>query len=148
MENYYTDSRVILALESSNGLMDILTFVKEIDFEIKDNLGFDVLWDSMVGRRCSNVAASLLEWMGYEGSYKIMKQTFVRLLESNDIEYQEIGFEDPLIEQFPEIQEEINQMRVIDKPRKRWLIICLTTKIYLLNCFKNPNYTVLMLFKH
>ena len=52
MENYYTDSRVILALESSNGLMDILTFVKEIDFEIKDNLGFDVLWDSMVGPLC------------------------------------------------------------------------------------------------
>jgi hypothetical protein len=130
-ENYYTDKRVLHALEkSSEELMDILTFVKEIHLEIKDNLGFDVLWDSMVGprsgivvRRCSNVAASLLEWMGYEGSYKIMKQTFVRLLESNDIEYQEIGFEDPLIEKFPEIQEEINQMRVIDKPRKRWLIM-------------------------
>lgn len=66
-----------------------------------------------------------------------MKQTFVRLLESNDIEYQEIGFEDPLIEKFPEIE----KMRPVDKPRKRWLIICITTKI------KNPNYTVLMLKK-
>jgi hypothetical protein len=45
--------------------------------------------------------------MGYEGSYKIMKQ------ESNDIEYQEIGFEDPLIEKFPEIE----KMRPVDKPR-------------------------------
>ena len=47
MENYYFDSRVMQALEkSSEELMDILTFVKEIDFEIRDNLGFDVLWDS------------------------------------------------------------------------------------------------------
>ena len=45
MENYYNDSRVLSALEKE-GLMDILTFIKEIKFEIKDNLGFDVLWDS------------------------------------------------------------------------------------------------------
>jgi hypothetical protein len=31
--------------------MDILTFVKEVEFEIKDNLGFDVLWDSMIGKQ-------------------------------------------------------------------------------------------------
>ena len=58
MENYYNDERVLLALQKSpeliDGLkdhqdtlvpklMDILTFIKEIDFKIKDNLGFDVL---------------------------------------------------------------------------------------------------------
>jgi hypothetical protein len=37
--------------QKSPELMDILTFVKEINFEIKDNLGFDVLWDSMTGKR-------------------------------------------------------------------------------------------------
>jgi hypothetical protein len=57
MENYYSDSRVIQALKSSedDGLMDILTFVKDIDFEIKDNLGFDVLWDSLNGRHRTNI---------------------------------------------------------------------------------------------
>ena len=40
MENYYLDDRVLLALEKSSELMDILTFVKEVEFEIKDNLGF------------------------------------------------------------------------------------------------------------
>jgi hypothetical protein len=63
MENYYSDRRVLYALEKSSedegSLMDILTFVKEIDFEIKDNLGFDVLWDSLNGRRCINVDTSL-----------------------------------------------------------------------------------------
>lgn len=42
MENYYNDSRVIQALEKEE-LMDILTFIKEVKFGIKDNLGFDVL---------------------------------------------------------------------------------------------------------
>jgi hypothetical protein len=52
MENYYNDKRVLLALEKSGEeLMDILTFIKEINFEIQDNLGFDVLWDSLGGRQ-------------------------------------------------------------------------------------------------
>jgi hypothetical protein len=97
----FEDPLIMQALEkSSEELMDILTFVKEIDFEIRDNLGFDVLWDSLNGRRRSNVAASLLEWMGYEGNFKKQKENFVDLFNRNDIEYQEIGFEDPLIEQF------------------------------------------------
>ena len=140
MEKYYIDKRVLHALEkSSEELMDILTFVKEIDFEIRDNLGFDVLWDSLNGKRYVNVDVSLLEWFGYTNkSNTDKKQAFIKLLESNEIEYREIGFEDPLIKQFPEIQEEIEQMRPVDKPRKRWLvmnttsfkeaIMCLTTK--------------------
>jgi hypothetical protein len=44
--------------------MDILTFIKEIDFEIKNNLGFDILWDSIIGKRCTHVRTSLLSWMG------------------------------------------------------------------------------------
>jgi hypothetical protein len=64
------------------------------------------------------VGASLLEWMCYEGNFKKQKENFVDLLNRNDIEYQEIGFEDPLIEHFSEIQEEIGQMRSVDKPRK------------------------------
>ena len=118
--------------------MDILTFVKEIDFEIRDNLGFDVLWDSLNGRQWAHVCPLLLKWYGYERTNVDNKKAFIQLLESNEIEYREIGFEDPLIIQFPEIQEEIEQMRPVDKPRKRWLvmnttsfkeaIMCLTTK--------------------
>ena len=78
----------------------VLTFIKEVNFEIRDNLGFDVLWDSMSGNRCINIDASLLTWMGYEGP-RTMKQNFIDLLDRNDIEYREIGFQDPLIEQNP-----------------------------------------------
>ena len=61
MENYYTDERVLLAQEQSpEELMDILTFIKEVNFEIRDNLGFDVLWDSMNGKQCPHVGALLL----------------------------------------------------------------------------------------
>jgi hypothetical protein len=65
MENYYLDDRVLLALEKSPELMDILTFVKEVEFEIKDNLGFDVLWDSIIGKRFAHVGESTLKWFGY-----------------------------------------------------------------------------------
>ena len=41
MENYYNDERVLLALQKSDTIMDILTFIKEVDFKIKDNLGFE-----------------------------------------------------------------------------------------------------------
>jgi hypothetical protein len=91
--------------------MDILTFIKEI----KDNLGFDVLWDTMNGKRYTNIGISLLKWFGYEGIEFKLKHAFIKLLESNEIEYQEIGYQDPLI---AEIQEEIEQMRPVDKPRK------------------------------
>ncbi|ADO00492.1 hypothetical protein WIV_gp148 [Wiseana iridescent virus] len=67
MENYYSDERVLVALKKSEELMDILTFVKEVDFEIKDNLGFDVLWDSMVGKH-RPMGGAMLNWLGYEPS--------------------------------------------------------------------------------
>ncbi|ADO00514.1 hypothetical protein WIV_gp170 [Wiseana iridescent virus] len=124
MENYYSDERVLLALEKSNELMDILTFVKEVDSKIKDNLGFDVLWDNLIGKqRCIYIYASLLEWLGYTGSEKLQKQAFISLLDRNEINYKTIGYQDSLIEQFPELQEEINKMRPVDKPRKRWIIM-------------------------
>ena len=139
MENYYTDERVLLALEQSpEELMDILTFIKEVNFEIRDNLGFDVLWDSMSGKQCPHVGALLLTWMGYEGNLKKQKENFSDLLDRNDIEYREIGFQDPLIEYFPKIQEEIENMVPMHLARKKWIIMepknfkeavmCLTTR--------------------
>jgi hypothetical protein len=64
-----------------------------------------------------------LEWFGYDGTFKKQKENFIKLLESNEIEYQEISFEDPLIKHFQEIREDISNMRPVDKPRKRWLIM-------------------------
>lgn len=136
MENYYNDSRVIQALEKEE-FMDILTFIQEVKFEIKDNLGFDVLWDSLSGKHCP-LGGAMLNWLGYEGSLKKQKENFIKLLESNEIEYLEIGFKDPLIEQFPKLQKEIENMLPMNRSTKRWLIMepdnfkeaimCLTTK--------------------
>ncbi|CCV01859.1 hypothetical protein IIV22A_015R [Invertebrate iridescent virus 22] len=138
MENYYTDQRVQLALEKSSNLMDILTFVEEVNFEIKDNLGFDVLWDSMTRKRWAHVCPSLLTWFGYTRTDIHNKKAFIQLLENNSIKYQEIDYQNSLVNQFTEIMEEISLMRSVDKPRKRWLIMepdnfkeaimCLTTK--------------------
>ena len=138
MENYYNDNRIIQALKKEE-LMDILTFIKEIEFDIKDNLGFDVLWDSLSGKHSVHVHTMLLEWMGYENyNNREKRRDFIKLLESNEIEYLEIGFKDPLIEHFPKIREEIENMLPMNRSTKRWLIMeprnfkeaimCLTTK--------------------
>ena len=92
--------------------------------------------DTMVGKHCINIDTILLNWMGYDMVKH--KQAFIKLLESNEIEYLEIGFKDPLIKQFPKIQEEIEQMLPMNRSTKRWLIMepnnfkeaimCLTTK--------------------
>jgi hypothetical protein len=42
MENYYSDK---------GELMDILTFIKEINFEIAVDLTFDVLWTNITKNR-------------------------------------------------------------------------------------------------
>ena len=68
MENYYNDKRVLLALEKSGEeLMDILTFIKEINFEIAVDLTFDVLWTNITKNRYIHIYISLLEWLGYSG---------------------------------------------------------------------------------
>ena len=75
--NKPTACLVLLALQKSTELMDILTFIKEVNFEIKDNLGFDVLWDSMSGRQWANVSPLLLNWLGYTGTDIDNKKNFI-----------------------------------------------------------------------
>jgi|GWRWMinimDraft_13_1066021.scaffolds.fasta_scaffold00340_4 hypothetical protein len=124
MENYYSDTRVLLALEKSEGeLMDILTFIKEINFEIAIDLTFDVLWANITKNRYIYIYISLLEWLGYSGPKELHKQAFINLLNRNNIEYEYIAYQHPLIREFPEILDEIGQMRPVDKPRKKWLIM-------------------------
>lgn len=76
----------------------------------------------MVGKHCP-LQGAMLNWLGYEGSLKKQKENFIKLLESNEIEYLEIGFENPLIEQFPKIQKEIENMLPMNLSTKRWLIM-------------------------
>jgi hypothetical protein len=78
MENYYADERVLLALEKSSELMDILTFVKEVEFEIKDNLGFDVLWDSMIGKQHRPMGGAMLKWLRQQEKFLVLIGSSVR----------------------------------------------------------------------
>lgn len=123
MESYYTDERVLTALKKSNELMDILTFIKEVDFKIKDNFGFDVLWDSLNGKQYTHVGIKLFKWMGYGGNSKKKKENFIKLLISHNIEYQELSFDNPLLLEFPDIQDEIDNMLPMHRARKKWVIM-------------------------
>jgi hypothetical protein len=69
MENYYSDK---------GELMDILTFIKEINFEIAVDLTFDVLWTNITKNRYIYIYIyiSLLEWLGYSEPKELHKQAF------------------------------------------------------------------------
>jgi hypothetical protein len=103
--------------------MDILTFIKEINFEIQDNLGFDVLWDSLGGRQYIYIYILLLEWLGYSGPKEAQKQVFLNLLDRNNISYTLLRYQDPLVEEFPKIQQEIKTMVPMHRSRKQWIIM-------------------------
>lgn len=54
-----------------------------------------------------DIYISLLEWLGYSGPKELHKQAFTNLLDRNNIVYKYICYQDPLIEYFPEIQNEV-----------------------------------------
>ena len=53
----------------------------------------------------------------------MQKQAFLNLLDRNNIVYTTIDYKDPLVLDFPQLHEEIQLMRPVDKPRKRWIIM-------------------------
>jgi hypothetical protein len=48
-------------------------------FEIKDNLGFDVLWDNMAGKHCPMEGAMLNKLVRIEGNIKKQRENFIKL---------------------------------------------------------------------
>ncbi|CCV02198.1 hypothetical protein IIV30_003L [Invertebrate iridescent virus 30] len=119
----------------NNKLLSIQSFLNL--FLNEEDMVIKIINEKVVNNKIY-VEAMLFEWLGYDGIENKKKQTFIKLLENNNIEYQEIDYKDPLIKYFIEIQEEIETMRKVDLPRKRWLIMepkdfkeaimCLTTK--------------------
>ncbi len=47
------------------------------------------LWYPLSKKTGSIITTRLLEWMGYSGEYKLQRQNFKRLLDNNNIPYEE-----------------------------------------------------------
>ena len=62
-----------------------------------------------------HVSTAILEWFGYEGEYRKQKEAFLKILRRNLIEYHELTQKDKEIEQYPTIQEELQNPTRVDR---------------------------------
>jgi hypothetical protein len=105
-------------------MMDIFSFMKGKDIEIDiQSEWFQDLWYPMSNRTGSLVTTRVLTWLGYEGEYKIQRQSLVKLLNRNNIPYEEVDYND---ERFREHEVMIKEIADTDPKvvkNKRWIVM-------------------------
>jgi prophage antirepressor-like protein len=82
-------------LRYKHGLMDLFTFIKDkkLAIDIKSDW-FQELWYPLSKKHHVLGSMVLLEWMGYEGENYLKQQRFKKLLDNNNIPYEEISHDD------------------------------------------------------
>ncbi|CCV02125.1 hypothetical protein IIV25_107R [Invertebrate iridovirus 25] len=103
------DFKVKKALKQSNSLLDIVEFVKVTKFKL-NMVMFDYFWQVVVGNRSSLVGRPVLEWFGYEGEYFNQKKCFKKMLKNNAIGFRELTRKDKEIDQYPTVQQELQEL--------------------------------------
>jgi hypothetical protein len=75
--------------------MDLFTFIKDkkLAIDIKSDW-FQELWYPLSKKHHVLGSMVLLEWMGYEGENYLKQQRFKKLLDNNNIPYEEISHDD------------------------------------------------------
>ncbi|AAK82248.1 388R [Invertebrate iridescent virus Kaz2018] len=110
------------ALGYSLKYLEIETFMDVIGF-VKDPVMTDYFWHIMVDNHCRHLATVLLECLGYEGTYNKQQYAIKRFLKSNRINYSELSSDDPQIDLYPTIKEEMKNMKPNAIACRKWLII-------------------------
>ena len=103
------DFKIKKALKQSASLLDIMKFIEVTKFKLNMTM-FDYFWQVVVGNRSSLVGRPVLEWFGYDGEYFNQKKCFKKMLKNNAIQYRELSQGDEEIEQYPTIQEELQEL--------------------------------------
>jgi len=106
-------------------MVDIFTFIKNKNVNIDVNSSwFQELWYPLSKKRGILGSTPLFEWMGYEGEYKLQKQRFKKLLDNNNIPYEEIDHKDQRFLEHPSMKRElvkrINEGNLV---QKRWIVM-------------------------
>lgn len=84
----------------------------------------DHFWQVMVEKRRIHLSASLLKCLGYEGDLRVQQQALKRFLKSNNVNLLELSSEDPRINSYESISEEICEMENKGAAsRRKWYII-------------------------
>ena len=103
------DFKIKKALKQSASLLDIMKFIEVTKFKLNMTM-FDYFWQVVVGNRSTLVGRAVLEWFGYDGEYFKQRQNFKKMLKNNTISYRELTQGDKEIEQYPTIQEELQEL--------------------------------------
>jgi hypothetical protein len=69
------------------------------------------------------VRTPLLDWLGYGGEYKLQKQGWKRLLDNNNIPYEEIDHTDQRFLEHPSMKRELQNVNEGNLVQKRWIVM-------------------------
>lgn len=110
------------ALGASLKHLTIENFMDVIEFE-KDPTMTDYFWQVMVQKQHSHLSSLLLQCLGYEGKGFTQQQAVKRFLKSNNIQPLELSSDDPRVELYDSIKEEMQIMKPNVIANRKWLII-------------------------
>ena len=105
-------------------LMDIFTFIKNKNIGIDvESEWFQELWYPLSKKRGVLCATPLFEWLGYRGEYKLQKHGFKRLLDNNNIPYEEVDHTDQRFLEHPSMKKELTTINEGNLVQKRWIVM-------------------------
>ncbi|HEU0068229.1 MAG TPA: hypothetical protein VFQ26_03075 [Nitrospiraceae bacterium] len=95
---------------SPTKMLTLHEFVQVSDYPI-NKVMLDYFWQVFLSENESiHVGKNLMEFFGYSGEARRAKDTFLRLLDRNNVQYRTVRHTDPEVEKFPTIVEEINAL--------------------------------------
>jgi MSV199 domain/Protein of unknown function (DUF3627) len=110
------------ALGASIKHLSMENFMEVIEFK-KDPVMTDYFWQVMVQKQHSHLSSLLLQCLGYEGKGFTQQQAIKRFLKSNNIQPLELSSDDPRVEAYDSIKEEMKVMKPNVIANRKWLII-------------------------
>ena len=115
-----------LILEVTKDCYELVPFIELRDMIFDDTNNMSKAMEEMCSSEKSNlvVTKAVLEWLGYDNDQeRNRKQTFLKLLKSNDINFRQIKHNDPDFNQYPEFVEEAKTMSDRVLTRQQWIIL-------------------------
>jgi MSV199 domain/T5orf172 domain len=117
-DQYFYDRRY------KHGLMDIFTFIRDRKLAIDiESDWFQELWYPL-SKKCHVLGSmALLDWLGYEGENYLKQRNFKKLLDNNNIPYEEISYNDDRFMDHPSMKRELERTNAGNVNQKRWLVM-------------------------
>jgi len=127
-----------LALEKSNKLLNIFDYIETVNFKM-DTFMLNKFWQCIAENSCVAIHSAVLDWLGYESkNERDNKASFIQLLHSHNIQFQQIKHTDPNFKNYPDIVQDSKFLTVAALKSKQWItmnsrdfkkmVMCLRTK--------------------